>query len=231
MRLIGAAAAALAIATPAAAAERGFTVTGFERLRVAGPFDVTVTTGGGTMVRAEGDARLLDRLVARVEGRTLLLRYDASAGMGANGRLAIRVAAPALTAVALDGAGGVRVDRLRGDRIDLAVAGSGGLSVGRIDAERLTMTLVGVGDLAIAGRAAFARAEVRGAGSLAGAGLEATVLDAALGGSGNLALAATRTARLAAVGSGDAIVTGPAACTVRHSGTGVVRCGARSDQP
>lgn len=220
--------ALLIAAGPALAAERGYTVGGFDRVRIAGPIDASIRVGGGTIVRAEGDARVVDRLQVRVENRVLIVRPD-SAGGPITGRLRVTIAMPAILAATLEGSGSLAIDRVRGDRFDLIGNGSGRVSVGRIEVNRLTAKLDGSGGATLAGRVDFARTDLRGSGDLAAGGLQATALELSVAGAGNAVVAATRTALVVARGAGDATVTGTPACTVRAGGSGTVRCGRQSE--
>ena len=51
--------AALAASVPASAAERNFTVTGFDRIRIDGPYRVRLTTGVAPFAKASGSAAAL----------------------------------------------------------------------------------------------------------------------------------------------------------------------------
>ncbi|MEI9850479.1 MAG: DUF2807 domain-containing protein [Sphingomonas sp.] len=53
--------------------ERVFMVTGFDRVRVDGPFDVEIRAGLSPRASATGDTRALARLSVRVEGGTLIV--------------------------------------------------------------------------------------------------------------------------------------------------------------
>ena len=66
--------AAIAAAAPAAAAERSFTVTGFDRIRVDGPYMVRLTTGVSPYARAKGSPSALDGISVEVQGQTLIVR-------------------------------------------------------------------------------------------------------------------------------------------------------------
>ena len=75
-------------ASPLAAANRNYTVTDFTRVKVEGPFAVTLATNVAPYARASGSQRALDRVSVRVEGRTLIIRVDRSAWGGAPGEQA-----------------------------------------------------------------------------------------------------------------------------------------------
>src|SRR4051794_26082461 len=65
-------------AGPLDAATRNFGVTSFTRVRVEGPFKVSLTTGVAPFARASGSSAALDRLDVEVTGDTLVVRSSAS---------------------------------------------------------------------------------------------------------------------------------------------------------
>src|SRR3546814_20264478 len=80
-------------AVPAAAATRGFTITGFDAIRVDAPVEVVITTGAGASARAEGDQAMLDRLKVDVSGRLLPVTLErARSGEQSGGRAVLRLA-------------------------------------------------------------------------------------------------------------------------------------------
>ncbi len=221
--------ALLATACPAHAAERSYTVTSFDRIRVEGAFAVTVTSNRGPSIRASGSPAALDEVIARVEGRTLLLRRSESEWGGypgeARGPVRIAVTVAQLSAASLTGSGSLAIDGMRGQRIDLVLDGSGRLDLARVETDRLAATLVGAGTMAVAGEVADARVTVRGSGTVDSAGLTVTDAIVTADGAPTVRLAARRTAAVQANGSGSVTVSGKPACTVRNTGTGQVTCG------
>ena len=216
-------------AAPGAAATRGFTVTGFDRIVAAGPFAVTVHTGPGVSVRATGQTQALDRLSVVVQNNVLRLRasnpIDGNWADGDIGRVTIAVTVPALRAATLAGSGNLTIDRAKAQQFDAMLGGSGDLAIGALQVERVNLSVIGSGDLTVAGRAGAARASVSGSGNLHAAELRADDATVAVVGSGSANLAVAHKADVSATGSGDVIVTGAAACTVTQNGSGNVRCG------
>lgn len=219
----------LASAGPADAAERSFTVTSFDRIRVEGAFAVTVTSNRGPSIRASGSPAALDEVVARVEGRTLLLRRSENGWGGypgqTRGPIRIAVTVAQLGAASLTGSGSLAIDTMRGQRIDLVLDGSGRLDLARVETDRLTATLVGSGTVAVAGKVADARLTVRGSGTVEGADLSVSDAIVTADGAPTVHLSARRTASVQANGSGSISIAGRPACTVRNTGTGQVACG------
>src|ERR1700756_5451787 len=52
---------------------RNYQVGNFQEVEVAGPYDVTVRTGGNPGVSAQGSQKLLDRTVVEVQGEKLVI--------------------------------------------------------------------------------------------------------------------------------------------------------------
>lgn len=226
--MMAAAAAAMVGATQAQAAERNFTVTGFDEIEVAGPFDVVVSVGKGPSVRAVGEAKDLDRLKIEVEGREL--------GIGTKERrwndwsrtqpVKIFVTVPALKAVSLAGSGDIQVDRVRGEDFAGAIAGSGNLTIAALNATAAKFSIAGSGDLVAAGSCRTATVSIAGSGDVNIGSLRCQSLTAKIAGSGSVNANATQAAKVSIMGSGDVTVAGGAKCDVSKMGSGSVRCGA-----
>jgi hypothetical protein len=218
-----------ALAGPAAAETRGYTITSFDKIRVAGPFTVNVRTNAGPSARAEGSAAAIDRLRVEVQGGTLVVSSDRNAWSGWQGENAgpvtLNVTTPGLASAILTGSGSLNIDRAKAPRFDLSLTGSGDVSVGVLTTELLRVTITGSGKATVAGKVAQTRALVQGAGAIQAAKLVTTDLDVTVNGSGDVSFAATRVAKVNASGSGKVDITGPAACSVRATGSGEVRCG------
>jgi len=216
------------LAAPAAAAERNFPVTDFDRIEVQGPFEVSLATGQPSRVRASGSADALNRVSIEVEGGTLRIRANASAwGTSNQSPEPIRIEASTqdLARATVLGSGSLAIDRARGLRVNLGLGGSGRLTVGSVDADNLVVDLLGSGRITLAGRAKQMHAVVKGSGDLAGGGLAADDLQLASDTAGNVTLGSARSAKIVATGQGDVTIGGTPACTVDNKGAGRVRCG------
>ncbi|WP_157220060.1 head GIN domain-containing protein [Flavisphingomonas formosensis] len=224
---------ALAICTAARgeAAQRTYSVTSFDRIRVEGPYVLDVRTGSSPSARAVGDAVGIDRLSIEVQGTTLIVRPDKSDWSGwpgaSSGPVRIAVSTPSLSAVSLNGAPTVSIDRMKGSALDLQLIGSGSLSVGMIDSDSLTAMASGAGSLSVAGRVKTAKVALQGAGRLDASQLSAADVEVTALGNGDITIGAQRSARINAAGSGNVTISGQGSCIVRQSGAGVVSCAHR----
>jgi hypothetical protein len=212
-------------------ARRDFQVGEFRSVSLTGSPDVVVTVGGAASVRAEGDARLVERLEIRVEDGDLKIGYRErsgwSFGFHHDRNVTIHVTVPALAAATLTGSGDMRVDRVQGERFVGTVTGSGDLQVGRLQTAEAVFTLTGSGGIRAAGTAQRSHVELAGSGDVNLGGLEIRDAVVALHGSGDIIANATGAARVTLMGSGDVAITGPARCQIDKRGSGEVSCAAQ----
>ena len=219
--------ALLFAAAPAHADERSFMLTGFDRIRVVGPFQVEVTTGGSAGASAQGDQRALDSVNVRVSGTTLVISRSVETSDGYPDAVRtlprLIVSTPQLRAALLSGGGRLTVSRMAAQRVELSLTGAGTINVGEIDADQLNATLIGTGALRLAGRALDARFETSGAGSIDAEGLSTGTLTVNAQSAGDAVFNARTTATVTAIGSGGVRVGGTATCSIR--GSAPVDCG------
>ena len=210
--------------------QRDYQVGAFDQVEVAGPYDVTIRTGAKPSVRAEGDERMIERLVVEVKGNRLEIRPRREGTFGWNwgshshkGTIAITV--PSLTAATLAGSGGISIDKVEGDRFEGQIAGSGSLTIGSVSVGSLKLGIAGSGDArAQSGTAANAEYEIAGSGDLDAGGIRSESVKVSVAGSGDVRANATSSADVNIVGSGDVEIAGGAKCSVSKAGSGDVRC-------
>ncbi|MBA3511696.1 head GIN domain-containing protein [Sphingomonas sp.] len=215
--------------TAGPATTRNYQVGAFDRLEVAGPYDVTVATGSAPSVRASGGERAIERLVVEVKGGTLMIHPRKRSGMNfgwsKSHPVKLTVTVPTLAAAEIAGSGDISVNKVAGNSFEAGVAGSGNLRLGEIDVKRLKAGIAGSGEIkAGRGRAAVADYEIAGSGDIDGAAVVAETASVSIAGSGNVSAHATGTAKVDIAGSGDVRVTGGGRCSVSKAGSGNVEC-------
>ena len=220
-------AALLLLAAPAGAAARNYSVTSFDRVRIDGPYQVTLKTNVAPFARATGSQASLDGVSIKVEGRTLVVRADSGGGWGgypgeARGPVTIEAGTHELATAWVNGAGALSIDKVKGLKFDLSIDGSG---VGRIDAADVDQLRVGLSGTATsrnAGRALKLNATVRGSSSLDAQSLAVT--DAVIGAEGPALVRASisGTAQVNAVGLASVAIAGAPACEVKAQGSASV---------
>ena len=219
--------ALLLIAAPAQAAERNYSVTGFDRVRVDGPYQVTLKTNVAPFARASGSQASLDGVSIKVEGRTLVVRSDSSGGWGGypgegRGPVTIEVGTHELSNAWINGPGALFIDRVKGLSFDLAIQGSGVARVDAVDVDQLRLGISGAASSRVAGRALKLTATVRGSSSLDAEALE--VRDAVIGAEGPALVHAnvSGTAKVDALGLAAVTLAGSPSCTVKTQGSSTV---------
>lgn len=221
--ILSAGLALAALASPAAAATRNFGITGFEKVRIEGPYRIVLSTGVAPFARAVGSPAALDRVAIEVRGNTLVVKNSLSSWGGYpnvdSGPVDIALGTHDLRSLWLNGSGSVAIDRARGLSFDLSVQGSGLATIAQVDVDQLSVNLGGTTSATLAGRAAKMTAVVRGISSLDAAALKVT--DAVVGAEGAATIKADVRNAAKIDGSGPATVTlsGRPACTLRISGS------------
>ena len=204
--------ASLALAAPAAAATRNFGISDFTKVRVDGPYRVTLTSGVAPFARASGSGPALDRLTVEVRGDTLVVQANKSGWGGYPGEnpgpVEISIGTHEISNAWVNGAGSLIIDRVRGLSFALSVQGSGRGEIAAADADQLNVSLVGTASAKLAGKAKKLTALVRGISSLDATDLLAT--DASIGTEG----AATVDVNV----NGDAEVSSSGPATIRLAG-------------
>src|SRR5256885_4502530 len=168
----------LALAAPAGAATRNFGVTGFTKIRVDGPYKVSLATGVAPFARATGSGPALDRLTVEVRGDTLVVQANKSGWGGYPGSnpgpVEVSVGTHELSNAWVNGAGALLIDRIGGLGFALSVQGSGRAAIGSANADQLNVSLVGTASARLIRRAKKLTALVRGLSALDAPGPAAT---------------------------------------------------------
>lgn len=219
-----------ALPSVASAGERRVSIGSFDRLRVFGAFDVTVTTGspGATVV---GDAGAIGDIDIRVEGSTLTVRSARAGGWTEQDQarpatpLRILLSTPRLGAISVTGASKVSVAQLKTANIDLAAMGAATINAASVDGDRLAAQQVGEGRITIAGRVGNARLFDGGSGAIDASGLDAGDLIVRLDGPGTVRARARYTAQVTSTGLGTVEVAGRPKCRVVAPAGAPITCG------
>ena len=205
---------------------RNYQVGGFDKVAVAGPYEVNVVTGGQGGISAKGGSNLLDETEVVVEGGTLKIRPKKQKGIRwnwNNGKAVFTVNTAALHGASIAGSGGVNVDKVAGD-FDGDVAGSGDLKVSSIAGGKVKLNIAGSGDVEASGEADSVDLSIAGSGDIRAGGLASRTADISIAGSGNINASASESADVTIMGSGDVDIAGGGKCSVSKAGSGNVSC-------
>lgn len=213
---------------PGSTVSRTYQLGAFDKIEVAGPYDVKVTTGGAPGASATGGDKLLDETEVVVEGNTLKIRGKKKSGIswnwGKQGKAQFTVTTAMLHGADIAGSGGIAVDKVDGD-FKGEVAGSGKLQLAAVNGGAVEFEIAGSGKISAAGKAASTRIDIAGSGNVDASGLAAKSANVSIAGSGNVRAQASDTAKVDIAGSGNVKITGGAKCSVDKAGSGNVTCG------
>ena len=218
-----AAAAALILATPAQAASRNFGVSGFTKIRVDGPFKVSVATGVAPFAKASGSGTALDRVAVDVRGDTLVVHTSSSSWGGYpgadTGPVEVTIGTHELSNAWVNGAGSLAIDKVKGLSFALSVQGAGSAEIGDVRVDQMNVGLVGTANAKLAGKAKKLTALVRGISSLDALALMAT--DAKVGAEGAATVNANVSNAVSVDGNGTATIrfAGRPSCILKVKGS------------
>jgi len=225
--------AMLAIAAPAAAETRNFGINSFEKIRVDGPFRVTLTTGVAPYAKAIGSAQAIDKVAVDVQGSTLVVHNNVSswgADSGANsGPVEIQVGTHDLSSAWLNGSGSLAINKVKGLRFDLSIQGSALGEVGSVAVDQLTISVSGSGSLRLAGDAGKVTSTLRGNSTLDAAKLKVKDAVITADGPGTVDATITNSVKVSAFGPATIRIGGNPGCTLQTSGSASVS-GCKSTQ-
>jgi hypothetical protein len=139
-------AAALSIAATAHADDQVRNVPAFTSISVHGPISVTVDAGKAQSLTLRGDARFIQDLTSEVVNGELRLDTREKNSKNWRGDPRVVITMPALRAVAVEGAGEIKLNQVRGERLDVNYRGAGSMRInGEVKAFR--MQAEGVGEI------------------------------------------------------------------------------------
>lgn len=215
-----------AFATAGDAATRNFTVTGFTKVRVEGPYKVTLATGVAPFAKANGSSAALDRVAIETTGDTLIIRTDPNAWGGYPGMdpgpVEINVGTHELSSASLNGSGSLGIDHVAGLTFALVVQGSGAARINDIESDQLNVALAGTTNAKLAGRAKRLTAVVRGLAVLDAATLKTADAHISAEGSATIDAVAAQTAQVRSSGPATIRFMGRPSCELHVSGSTTV---------
>lgn len=220
---LSAVALTLGLTTSADAATRTFGITDYTKVRVEGPYKVTLTTGMPPFAKASGSSVALDRIAIEVRGDTLLIRADKSGWGGYPGAdpgpVDVAIGTHDLSNVSLTGAGSLAISRVTGLTFALSVQGSGAVQIGEVAADQFSVSLAGTASARLAGKTKRLTATIRGLSALDAAKLSSPSATVTAEGSATVDAIATDTARVNASGPATIRLSGRPSCELHVTGS------------
>lgn len=221
--------AMLLLSSASQAAERKFSIFGFDDIRIGNGVDVVLTSGKGPSARAEGTTReILDRVSLQKNGKQLVVSVHpkslARDNYEEDAPVTLYLSSYAVANLSHLGSGLVTLDKLSGRTPKVRLGGFGTLRIDAVDADRLDVAMTGGGQLIMSGEAVAARIELQGASIFASPGLEVEKLTLIHRGPASSHLTVEREADISNFGTGRIQIDGRPNCTVRTDGSAEIIC-------
>lgn len=180
-------------------------VSGFDRVVLAAPGQMSLNQDGSEALQIETDDNLLQYIQTHVDGGTLYIEVVPGANLAPTKDIHYKLSVKSLKAFDLDGSARVDSASLKGDQFELNLNGSGDINLGSVSLDTLTFNLDGSGSLLLNTLAARkVTLGMNGSGSGTFNGLTADELDAGINGSGEYILKGKVTSqKLETIGSGN----------------------------
>ena len=211
------------------AAERKFSIFGFDDIRIGNGVDVVLTSGKGPSARAEGSNReILDRVSLQKNGKQLVVSVRPKSldrnNYEEDAPVTLYLSSFAIENLTHLGSGMVTLDTLSGRTPKVRLGGFGTLRIDSVEADRLDVVMAGGGQLTMAGEAVAARLELQGASIFESPNLEVEKLILIQRGPVSSHLAVEREANITNFGTGRIQIEGRPNCMVRTDGSAEIIC-------
>ncbi len=204
-------------------------VSGFERISIAGPFEVELHQGTQEGLELSGDDNLLALVDTRIEGApgsaNLKIAPKNDAPFVVTQPLRIRIDIIRLSALAVGGSGDIAGKGLHVAGLAIAIGGSGSVDLSALEADRLVVTIGGSGHVGADGHARELALRIGGSGNGLFARLVVDDAKVDIAGSGNADVNVGHDLRVAIAGSGRVRHTGAAVPKASIAGSGSVQPG------
>jgi hypothetical protein len=176
--------AALSLAVSAHADDQVRNAPAFSSISVHGPISVSVDAGKTQSLTVRGDARFIKELSSEVVNGELRLRLDDKRYKSRHEDPRVVITMPALRSLDVEGAGEIKLNQIRGERLDVNYRGAGRMELNG-EVKTFSMKAEGVGEVdAKALRARDTDIRFRGVGDVSV--YASNRLDAVVQGMGNL---------------------------------------------
>ncbi|MCB2210465.1 DUF2807 domain-containing protein [bacterium] len=202
----------------------------FTSLRFKSFGKVFLAQGDACDLKIEGSEEQLERVKVDVEGDTLVIRFTTegadwigSSWMKGEGAVRYYVTAPEIEGIDLAGAGDLRADTLKGERLTLKHGGAGKLELVEIDYQSLDASLSGLGEIRVAGVVQSQKVDLSGAGSYEAVNLQSQDAEVVLSGAGAAQVWAEATLNAILTGAGSIKYKGNPTLTQSKSGIGEIK--------
>ena len=195
----------------------------FDKLGVAGSFDVTLAKGEEGKIELNVEENLEPYLETKVKDGKLTVGWKKGTNINTSKKTTVKVYFQTIEGVALAGSGDViGEDEISGDKLDVAIAGSGDITL-KLKTGELKSAISGSGDIVFSGSADTFEGAIAGSGDVKAEDLKVNKADLKISGSGSFRVNVSNELSARVAGSGDIRYKGsPKVEDIKVSGSGSV---------
>ena len=199
-------------------------LTDYDKISVAGAFDVNLVKGKEGAISIEAEENLMEYIETVVENGLLKIQPKKDYQLKSTITIQITVPVETIDAVSLAGSGTVSsIAILNATDLTLKLAGSGDINL-PVSVKNLNSKIAGSGNIKLSGNTDEFNGEISGSGNIEASDLKATASHINIAGSGNVEVHAVSEIHAKIVGSGDVIYSGnPTIEKVKSVGSGSIR--------
>lgn len=192
--------------------------------------NIVFTQSDVTSVTAEGDEKMVNRLIVIVEGDELKLSMEDNTRIkfrNKGAKLTIKVSSPNLYKIDSDGVGNITLDGVvKTENLHIDSDGVGNVTASQLECGRLTVESDGVGNVRLKGKGQFAEYESNGVGNIDVQEFLAEDVIVNSNGVGSVKCYASKTIELYSTGVGSVVYYGePNIKALEKNGVGSVKQG------
>ena len=196
----------------------------YDRVALAGWFDVELVDGDEGELTITGEENLLEYIKTEVKDGKLTIKQKKGVNLKpSNWKEGILIVVPVeqINGVSLSGSGDiVGKTALKSDNFKTSISGSGDITL-EVEAKSVDASMSGSGDMNLSGRATDFEVSVSGSGDIRAYDLEADFVEAQVSGSADIKVTANEMLKARVSGSGDISYKGnPKKIDTKSSGSG-----------
>ncbi|MBL4888289.1 MAG: DUF2807 domain-containing protein [Flavobacteriaceae bacterium] len=199
----------------------------YDKIKVAGPFDVKLIKGKEGEIKVETDSNLQEHIIVKVKERDYMLIIkveDVVAIKPSKRRIKITVPFTELNVIKLNGSGKITSSEIIKTKVlKTSLRGSGDLRL-NVDAKEVVSKIAGSGNIMLKGHSKVLLINIRGSGDFYGDTLKTEDAEIKITGSGNVEVNVTGVLNAQIRGSGDIRYSGnPVLGRSKISGSGSIK--------
>ncbi|MDP3312506.1 head GIN domain-containing protein [Lutibacter sp.] len=200
------------------------TITDFNKISVAGSFDVKLFKGTDRVITINTDENLMDYIITEVNDGSLKIKTKEGYVINSNKKITITIPIDIIEKVSLAGSGNIfTTDVISVTDLKLNLAGSGNMNL-NVSAKKIATTIAGSGNINLNGNSDHFSCNIAGSGNLNAPDFIASIATIEIAGNGDVKIMVTNEIHASIAGSGNIIYAGnPKIVKTKSIGSGSIR--------